>query len=92
MNKSELNKILQEHGVPQDFYSLTGGHPNDCYCLHKSGYKWFVYYTERGLEIGTKEFISESDACEYLLKLILEDEALMSYVKKNKKQSGHEKI
>lgn len=72
MNRSELKAELQSLGIRGDAYSLEG--PRDeAYCLSHSHGGWSVYYSERGLESGTKLFASEQEACEYLKSLLVSD-------------------
>ena len=67
MTVEELKNQLDAIGVPDDLYSLLiGGFPNEAYCLIKNENGWEVYYSERGNKRGTRQFASESDACEYL--------------------------
>jgi hypothetical protein len=47
MNHAELELKLMERGVPKDAYSLSGGLPNEAYCLDHAVDKWQVYYSER---------------------------------------------
>lgn len=35
MNKQELEEVLLLNKVPKDLYSLSGGLPNESYCLEK---------------------------------------------------------
>ena len=67
MTVEELKKKLDELNIQHDLYSLMiGGFPNEAYCLIKNEDGWEVYYSERGNKRGTRQFASESDACEYL--------------------------
>ena len=54
MTVSELKRILEAEGFRQDVYSLTGGLPNEAYCLENRGYEWAVYYSERGERSGER--------------------------------------
>ena len=73
MNKITLKTILDENKIRENVYSLNGGITHDTYCIEKQDQDWSVYYTERGKKINERFFKSESDACEYLLSLILND-------------------
>lgn len=73
MNKAELARILIAERFRLDAYDLEGGTHDECYCLGVSYGSWSVYYSERGLQSGVKEFASEGEACEYLLQLLRED-------------------
>jgi hypothetical protein len=70
MTLAELAIKLCNSGVPEDAYSLSGGLPNEAYCLEKTGCKWHVYYSERGSRTGLKSFDSEEEACDYLFRLL----------------------
>lgn len=54
---------------------MVGGLPNERLCMVKENY-WQVYYSERGLKTGLREFQTESEACEYFL------EKMKRYLKK----------
>lgn len=67
MNVEELRKQLRENNVPDDMYSLlVGGYPNEAFCLVETEDGWEVYYSERGKKSSSRQFSSESEACEYL--------------------------
>ncbi len=78
MNKTELAKMLESEGIRRDAYDLDGGCPDERYCLGYSGGVWSVYYSERGLQSGKREFAAEDDACEYLLKMLRSDPSARS--------------
>jgi len=73
MNRSELAEILKREGFRYDAYALDGGCLDERYCLDNSYGVWSVYYSERGLQSGKKEFAIESDACEYFLQMLRKD-------------------
>jgi hypothetical protein len=73
MNRQELRAVLREERIRDDAYDLKGGHLPETYSLGEANNIWFVYYSERGLESGKKEFVSETEACEYLLNKLKED-------------------
>ena len=73
MNKDKLRIKLIEEKISQDAYSLEDDR-TETYCLDSSYGKWSVYYSERGLRTNEKHFESESEACEYLLSELMEDE------------------
>jgi len=73
MNPQELQSVLRAEGIRSDAYDLEGGHPNERYVLSVHDVGWSVYYSEKGLETGLKQFSSEEEACEYLLKLLRDD-------------------
>ena len=70
---NSLHDLLDSRGVRADSYSLNGGFPNERYCIDRNGLRWTVYYSERGVETGRREFDTESDACQHLLSLLLPD-------------------
>jgi len=75
MNKKELKKKLEAEGIDKNAYSLWGGLPHEKYVLSHNLFlrRWTVYYSERGCRTGKKFFNSESEACKYFLKLLLND-------------------
>ena len=73
MNRQELREALRGERIRDDAYDLDGGHLPEKYTLGEANGKWFVYYSERGLESGRKEFASETEACEYLLNKLKKD-------------------
>ncbi|MDU4860892.1 MAG: hypothetical protein E6356_10365 [Terrisporobacter othiniensis] len=74
MNKKELSAKLIKTKVPKDAYSLDGGLPNEMYCLDYliGKKKWQVYYSERGVKTGLKEFESEDEACNYFYDSLID--------------------
>lgn len=72
MSKKELQILLNSLNVSASVYCLTGGFPNEAYCLNFDSYEnvWQVYYSERGIKTGLTRFSSEGDACEYLYKIL----------------------
>ena len=78
MTINELKNTLKKLKIPENMYSIgIGGFPNEVYCLNFNGEKWEVYYSERGLKSGLKEFNKAEEACKYfydkLKKYSLED-------------------
>jgi hypothetical protein len=71
MTINDLALLLRQYGVPPAAYCLTGGLPNEAYTIERIGDTWRVYYSERGLRNGLREFENESDACEELLRQVL---------------------
>lgn len=73
MNCCELKRRLEELNVPKYDYSILGQkYPNEAFCLVYEDSLWKYYYSERGHRTGLKEFESESEACEYFYKQIME--------------------
>jgi hypothetical protein len=73
MNRQELREKLRKEGIRDDSYDLSGGHLSEALTLAEVYGRWFVYYSEKGLESGKKEFAIETEACEYLLKKLKSD-------------------
>jgi hypothetical protein len=72
-NRQELGDILHREGINPNTYALDGGHPSERYVLDIRPGGWAVYYSERGLESGRREFDSEDEACNYLLDKLRSD-------------------
>jgi len=66
MSIGELKVIFESEKVPKDLYSLSGGLPNESYCITQVNERWEVYYSERGIKSSCKLFDTEADACLYL--------------------------
>lgn len=73
MNKEELVRILREEGIRDDVYYLYGGLPPEKLTLSEVFGKWYVYYSERGLETNKREFATESEACTFMLRQLRRD-------------------
>lgn len=73
MNIEQLRKQLEQLGVREDAYDLSGGHMSERLTLSLSSGKWQVYYSERGIETGKVEFLEEDSACRYLLERLQND-------------------
>ncbi len=73
MNKRELAQILKREGFRSDAYDIEGGGLDERYCLREYHGIWSVYYSERGLQSGKREFARESEAGEHLLALLRKD-------------------
>ncbi|WLD94527.1 hypothetical protein [Alkalihalobacillus sp. AL-G] len=65
MTLIELQEKLNTMKIPQNFYSLDGGLPNEAYCIGYNKGKWEVYYSERGNKTDLKKFQSENEACNF---------------------------
>lgn len=70
MNIETLSNELIKLEIPVDAYSLTGGLPNESFCIGFAHNMWEVYYSERGGKTDLKKFEKESEACEYFLSII----------------------
>jgi hypothetical protein len=73
MTKAELQDTLNREYFDPAHYSLDGGERDDTVCLAYERDKWYVYYTERGLQSGKVEFDTEDEACRYFLKEVRSD-------------------
>lgn len=70
MNINELKNELERLGISKELYSLQGGNPNEKLCLiHEEN--WKIYYSERGLRTGEKEYLNENEACEVFLRKVM---------------------
>ncbi|MEJ7558648.1 MAG: hypothetical protein WKF66_10095 [Pedobacter sp.] len=69
MNKQELKQKLDSLGIYPGFHSLDGDLLPDCIVLTHNYNHWEVFYfDERGNQNNRKNFLSESDACNYVYK------------------------
>ncbi len=73
LDRERLAELLARRGIDPRWYSLTGGHPSECYVLDHRGHEWVVYYSERGIETGPRSFQSEDLACRHLADLLWKD-------------------
>jgi hypothetical protein len=70
MNIEILKAKLEQLNIPQGIYSLSGGLPNESYCIAQKDNKWEVYYSEHGSKSSLKTFENENVACEHFLALM----------------------
>ena len=70
MNIRELKEIFEGQRIPKDLYSLSGGLPNESYCIEQVKGQWAVYYSERGIRSNLELFDTEEDACLYLYECV----------------------
>lgn len=73
MDIIELKKALEMKNIRKDMYCLSGGFPNESYCLNQLGSTWEVYYSEHGKKTRLKVFKDENSACDYLYELIIKE-------------------
>lgn len=74
MNVSCLIQKLDEIGVPKRYYSINGNLLPDTCILNQVYGKWeYFYFDEKGNKDDYRMFDNESDACEYMFR-ILENE------------------
>lgn len=70
MSIKELKELLILKNVPQDLYSLEGGLPSESYCIEKTGGKWHLYYSERGVKETINYFDNEDEVVDAFLSEI----------------------
>ncbi len=73
VNRHDLAEILRNEGINPDTYALDGGHPDERYVIDAQPGGWHVFYSERGLESGRRDFDTEDEACRHLLLLLRND-------------------
>jgi hypothetical protein len=77
MDVAELRRWLDEAGVPSGTYDLDVEGltlPPECYCLRTEGrFRWLTYYSERGTRTSEHVWLSEDEACSYLLEVLLRE-------------------
>lgn len=74
MNTKELKIKLDEAGISSNSYSLDGNLMPMKIILSFSNSKWSVFlYDERGRVLGLKQFNTESEACQHMLKTLIYD-------------------
>lgn len=73
MNRHQLKKELDRNGVNEDSYSLWGDLTSDKIILYHNYSKWEIFYLdERGGRKMMKVCGSESDACIFLYRILVE--------------------
>lgn len=74
MNRLQLQKLLREHNVRDDSYTLdTAGGAGDILVMYWNGRDWSVYYSERGLRRSEVRHQTEESACADLFDRLLSD-------------------
>ena len=82
MKLKDLKTKLEKSGVASHWYSLSGGLPNEAFCInHISQNNWEVYYSERGQKSALGIFEDEYYACLYFWNLIMSDTAVIKDLK-----------
>lgn len=78
MSPQEITDRLTCHGIdPNSVFNINADLlENDKYHLVFINGVWQVYYSERGHKWDYREFNSESDACDYLWRLLEKDETI----------------
>jgi hypothetical protein len=68
MDKTELKIKLTALNIPDYKYDLDGSFKDQAYNLLQNGDIWEVFFCERGGKAVLKQFITENEACCYLLE------------------------
>ncbi len=72
MDKKQLKLTLEDMRIPTQFYSLDGELLPDRVVMDCIYGKWIVFYfDERGNREREKEFLTEEQACEHVLKTLM---------------------
>jgi hypothetical protein len=71
MTRDELKIKLNEMNIPEDYYSLYDDLGSDRIIIFHNYSKWEVFFYERGSRRCERIFLSENDACEYVLKYFI---------------------
>ena len=73
LDRAALRRILDREQVEPRSYNLEGAHEPETYVLTVRAGGWATFYSERGHEVGRREFDTEDEACAHLLDVILRD-------------------
>jgi hypothetical protein len=79
MDSNELSRLLQTMGAPSEAYSI-GSDRNESYCMVFDQQRWHVYYSERGNRNDERILVSEAQACQELLNMLLRDGIVRSVI------------
>ncbi|MFY0605554.1 MAG: hypothetical protein JXR10_02495 [Cyclobacteriaceae bacterium] len=71
MNKLEFYDKVQEVNIPNEWFTLKGGLPNDKLCYSKEASIHQVYYSEKGQKFDVQVFNTEGEALNKLLQELL---------------------
>ncbi|MGN7888377.1 hypothetical protein [Dyadobacter sp. 22481] len=66
MDKVELLAKLNELDASEEMYSLEGGTPPERMVVEQNGTVFDVYYSERGVKVDLRTFLSIGEAYDYL--------------------------
>lgn len=66
MTVDELKRRIDIAAIPRDAVALNDGLKDEAYVIEGAGTHWTVFYSERGLRSGEREFASEDSACQFL--------------------------
>ena len=70
MNRHDFLALIQQENIMPHAFSLYEV-KDESLVLDKDGYRWVVYYSERGVRVKEEGFASESDALEYMIGLLI---------------------
>ncbi|MBO4308633.1 MAG: hypothetical protein J5885_02265 [Clostridia bacterium] len=70
MNRACFNEKLKEKGIDENLVSFNDPTKDDSFCVQNYHGIWDVYYFERGKQFCRQTFQTESEALDYLLKII----------------------
>jgi len=73
MDLAALRAALMAHWIKEQSYSLDGRNQADRYCIERSKGGWAVFFSERGTRNDETWYEDEGQACEDILRRILED-------------------
>lgn len=73
LSRERLVRLLDAENVDPDSYRLNGERADEALILEDSFGAWVVYYSERGLLSGERTFLTEGDACKFMLDRLLKD-------------------
>lgn len=73
VNAERLRRLLETERIDPRAYNLDGSHGDEAYVLGPLPGGWAVFYAERRVEVGRRDFDTEDEACHYLLRLIMRD-------------------
>ena len=77
MKIPELRKTLVDEGLRAYAVSIDGVDcSGDQYRMDRSGRGWCVFYAERGQIVQPREFLTEDEACDFLLEWLRRDRAV----------------
>lgn len=72
MKISDLKSVLSRNGIFDEEYSLSEDEPplaDTVVCLRRRGSGYEVYISDRNMKSNRRYFLSEEEACEYILRL-----------------------
>jgi hypothetical protein len=73
MTRPRLVDLLDAEGVDPTAYRVDGSRGDECLILEVDHSGWAVYYAERGLRSGERQFDTEDEACRFMLDRLVAD-------------------